>query len=174
MADDPTAPTTVEQCVAWTANRVCRQSQVVGEYAWHEEHSHYHFQDFADYQLRHLAADGRPDYSNVGLISRSEKVSFCLVDSSFVDILDPAPPFYLTCGPALMGVSPKLADVYTTGTPGQELSIEGVADGRYALIVNLDHANRLHETNDSDNVVEVTVEISEGGTQAAIVGKHHP
>lgn len=173
MADDPTAPTTVMQCVAWTTH-VCRESTVVGEYAWHDEHGHYHFQDFADYQLRRLGPDGRPDYSDAGLISMSEKVSYCLVDSSLIDTLDPAPPFYVTCGSALMGVSPKWSDVYSVGTPGQELSIDGLPDGRYALIVSFDYANRLLESDDTDNVVEVTVEISGNGTAAAIVSKHRP
>lgn len=173
VADDPTAPTTVMQCVAWTTH-VCREHTVVGEYAWHDEHKHYHFQDFADYQLRRLGADGRPDYSDAALLARSEKVSYCLLDVSLIDTLDPAAPFYLTCGSAMMGVSPKWSDVYSMGTPGQELSIDGLPDGRYAVIVEFDYANRLLESDDTDNVVEVTVEISGGGTAAAIVGKHRP
>ena len=173
VADDPENPTTAMQCVSWTGH-VCREKRVVGEYEWHEEHSHFHFTDFADYQLRRLAPDGRPDYSDAGLLARSEKVSFCLVDAALIDLLDPAPPFYLSCGPTLQGVSPKWADVYGVGTPGQSLSIEGLGDGRYALIVNMDYADHLYESDDTDNVVEVTVEISNGMTQAAIVDKRVP
>lgn len=173
VADDPNNPTTALQCVSWTGH-VCRQKQVVGEYEWHEEHNHFHFTDFADYQLRRLTPEGRPDYSDAGLLAISEKVSFCLVDASPIDVLDPAPPFYFSCGPTLQGVSPKWADVYGIGTPGQSLSIEGLADGRYALIVTMDYANRLYETDDTDNVVEVTVELSGGLTQAVIVDKRVP
>ena len=173
MADDPSNPTTAMQCVSWTGH-VCREKRVVGEYEWHEEHSHFHFTDFADYQLRRLGPDGSPDYSDAGLLAISEKVSFCLVDGSLIDAFDPAPPFYLTCGPTLQGVSPKWADVYGIGTPGQSLSIDGLGDGRYALIVNMDYADHLYESDDTDNVVEVTVEISNGMTQAAIVGKRVP
>lgn len=101
-------------------------------------------------------------------------MSFCLVDVSLIDQHDPTPPFYLSCGPAWQGVSPKWSDVYSAGTPGQGLPIEGLADGRYALIVTMDYANHILETDDTDNVVEVTVEISGGLTQAAIVGKNRP
>src|SRR5687768_3689938 len=72
VADDPNNPTTATQCVSWTLY-TCRERRVVGEYAWHEEHAHFHFQDFADYQLRQLGPDGRPDYSSTGLLKVSEK-----------------------------------------------------------------------------------------------------
>ena len=64
--------------------------------------------------------------------------------------------------------------MYTAGTPGQELSIEGLPDGRYALVVTMDYADHIYETDNSDNVVEVTVELSGSGTQAAIVGRRVP
>lgn len=172
-ADDPDNPTTAMQCVAWT-NHVCRERRVVGEWAWHEEHRHFHFQDFADYQLRRLNADGTVDYSDAGLLRVSEKVSFCLLDVSLIDSEKFTPPFYVTCGPNLQGVSPGWADVYGTGTPGQGFPIEGLPDGRYALVVNMDHANRLYESDDTDNVVEVIVELSNGLTEATIVGKNRP
>lgn len=170
VADDPDNPTTAMQCVSWTGH-VCREKRVVGEYEWHNEHGHFHFTDFADYQLRRLGPDGRPDYSDSGLLAISEKVSFCLVDVSLIDSGDPAPPFYLSCGPTLQGVSPKWADVYGIGTPGQHLSVTGLTDGRYALIVTMDYADHLYESDNTDNVIEVTVEISGGLTQAAIVDK---
>lgn len=173
VADDPNNPTTALQCVSWTGH-VCREKRLVGEYVWHQEHGHFHFTDFADYQLRRLAPDGRPDYSADGLLAISEKVSFCLVDVSLIDTMKPAPPFYLSCGPALQGVSPGWADVYGMGTPGQSLSIEGLSDGRYALIVTMDYADHIYETDDTDNVVEVIVEISGSLTQAAIIGKNRP
>src|SRR5688500_14606258 len=166
VADDPNNPTTATQCVRWTS-RVCRERQVVGEYAWHEEHAHFHFQDFADYQLRQLGPDGRPDYSEAGLLRRSEKVSFCLVDNNLIDVTKPAPPFYLSCGPTLQGVSPGWADVYGTATEGQSFPMEGLADGRYALVVSMDYGARLLATDNTDNVAEGTVEISGNGTQAA-------
>jgi hypothetical protein len=171
LADDPDNPSTAEQCTSWTLSYLCEDRHEVGEYAWHEPHSHYHFQDFADYQLRRLGLDGRPDYSDAGLLARSEKVSFCLVDSTLVDTLDPAPPLFLTCGPDRQGVSPGWADIYDVGTPGQELPIEGLPDGRYALVVSMDHPNRIAETDDTDNTLEVIVELSGNGTEAAIVDK---
>jgi hypothetical protein len=173
VADDPNNPTTATQCIRWT-NRVCREYREVGEYAWHDEHSHFHFQDFADYRLRRLAPDGRPDYSDEGVLRVSEKVSYCLVDSALADITKPSAPFYLSCGPTLQGVSAGWADVYGTTMDGQSFPIDGLPDGHYALVVAMDYGNRLLETDDTDNVVELTVEISGGGAQATIIARHHP
>src|SRR5688500_6149518 len=171
LADDPDNPATVQQCTSWTFSHVCEDRHEVGSYAWHEEHGHYHFQDFADYQLRRLGPDGWPDHADAGLLARSEKVSFCLVDSTLVETLDPAPPLFLTCGPDRQGVSPGWADIYDVGTPGQELPIEGLPDGRYGLVVTMDYPDRISESNDADNTLEVVVELSANGTQAAIGDK---
>lgn len=173
VSDDPVDPRSVLQCVSWTTH-ACRETREVGEFAWHEEHSHFHYQDFADYQLRRLATDGRPDYSDAGLLAVSEKVSFCLVDAGLLSLDDPQPPFYLTCLQVVQGVSPGWADVYATGTPGQEFEIEGLPDGRYVLIVSMDRSNRVHEADDTDNVVEITVQLGGGGTQVEIVGRRFP
>ncbi|HEX2040776.1 MAG TPA: lysyl oxidase family protein [Acidimicrobiales bacterium] len=162
------------QCVSWTAGRVCRDQREVGGFSWHEPHAHFHYNGFADYQLRRLAPDGRPDYSDAGLVARSEKVSFCLMDSRKVGSAGSPAPFYLTCTPTVVGISPGWTDVYAPTQPGQQLPLGGVTDGRYALIVSVDYANRLYETDDTDNVVEVTIDISNGVRDLAIVGHHYP
>ncbi|HEX2039703.1 MAG TPA: lysyl oxidase family protein [Acidimicrobiales bacterium] len=166
--------TTVSQCVSWTAGRLCRDQRPVGLNSFDDGHHHFHFQEFARYELRRLAPDGRPDYSDTGLVAANDKVSFCLIDSQRVrDDASPA-PFYTTCTPSTEGISPGWTDIYGAGLPGQTFPTEGLTDGRYALVIDMDYANRLYETDDTDNVVEVTIEISGGVRQAAIVGKHRP
>jgi hypothetical protein len=152
--------TTVSQCVSWTTNLVCRQKQQVGGFEWHDEHKHYHFQDFAHYELRTLLADGSPDDSAAGLISSSPKVSFCLIDS--LKVRDDASPLprYNTCNPLEEGISPGWTDIYTSDLEGQMLSLGTHGDGRYALVVALDTSDHLLETNNANNRVIAIVEVS--------------
>lgn len=160
--------TTVQQCVSWTA-RLCRERVQVGGFAWHPEHNHFHFQDFATYELRRLRRSGRIDWHDRGLIQVAPKVSFCLMDTQPTGP-DAPPQFYSRCLGVNQGISPGWEDVYDFSLPGQGLSIEGLPDGQYGLVVRLDPNNRLYETDDTDNLTALVVEIYEGGTQARIVG----
>lgn len=160
--------TTVQQCVSWT-EKVCREREQVGGFAWHPEHNHFHFQEFATYELRRLDADGRVDRSDAGLLQVAPKVSFCLMDFE-ASYADSPPPFYVQCLGANQGISPRWSDVYSNYLPGQGLSIEGLPDGSYALVVRVDPFDRLYETNDDDNETAVVVELYDGGTQARVVG----
>jgi hypothetical protein len=184
---DTPESSTVSQCVSWQSAdaHLCRRTEVVGGYTWHDEHRHFHYEDFARYQLRRLAADGRPDYSSAGLIAASDKVSFCFIDSTRVR--DDAAPifFYNTCLPTVQGISPGWTDIYSSSMWGQNMPIPGLPNGEYALIVELDYENTLSETDNDDNYVEVTVRISDiteedepffypTGRKAEIIGRHWP
>lgn len=164
---------TVSQCVSWTA-RVCREQRRVGGFSWHDAHRHFHFNEFAAYELRRLGADGRPDYSASGLLATSEKVSFCLMDSQQVDPDAVPVPVYNACVPAVQGISPGWTDIYTSDLEGQQLPLTGLGDGRYSLIIKLNHARNVLESDYSDDVVEVTVEISNSLQDAQIVGRNYP
>ncbi|MBW3668056.1 MAG: hypothetical protein KY443_02475 [Actinobacteria bacterium] len=164
----------VSQCVSWTATRVCRGTQSAGDLTWHQAHRHFHFTEFASYELRRLGPDGRPDYSDAGLVSMSDKVSFCMEDSKRVNPDALPAPFYKACSPALQGVSPGWTDIYPPGVPGQNLALIGVTDGRYALIIDMDYANRLYEADDGDNLLEATIEISNNLTEVAVVDREYP
>src|ERR1041385_9185045 len=54
----------------------------VGSFVFHPEHNHWHFEDFARYELHDVAPDG-----SIGstVLASSEKVSFCLTDYVAVD-----------------------------------------------------------------------------------------
>lgn len=180
---DTPESSTVSQCVSWRSaeGHVCRETEVVGGYTWHEAHRHFHYEDFAAYQLRSLAPDGRPDYSPAGLLRVSEKVSFCFIDSRQVRDDARPTPLYQSCLPAIQGITPGWTDIYTSDMEGQNLDIAGLPNGRYALITDLDYENTLRETNDDDNYIEVTIEISDtdeiqfpAGRKAEIVGKRWP
>lgn len=161
-ADDPTntAGSTVSQCVSWKPPYVCRERAQVGGFEWHDEHTHYHYLDFAYYQLRTLTADGSPDWSASGLVGTSDKVSFCLLDSQQVSPDAVPVPTYLTCNPLHQGISPGWSDIYNSGLPGQSMSLAGLPEGRYALVVALNPAGHVRETDSTNNRVVVIVEVS--------------
>jgi hypothetical protein len=183
---DTPESSTVSQCISWRLSdaHLCRETEVVGGYAWHDAHNHFHYEDFARYQLRTLAADGRPDYSDSGLVGVSDKVSFCFVDSEKVDPTDTTTrptPLYESCLPAVQGITPGWTDIYTSDMAGQNFDIAGLPNGRYAVIVDMDYENTLYETNDDDNYIEVTIEISDGdpteypaGRKAEILDRRWP
>lgn len=159
----------VAQCVAWTTDFVCRERRRVGGFVLHVPHNHFHFDDFAAYELRALLGDGSVDYSAGGLLSSNEKVSFCLVDSEAVAPNARPTPAYVACTSVREGISPGWADIYTSDLEGQQLEIGGLDDGRYALVVDMDVSNHLYESDDTDNRLEVIVELSNGLEDVAIV-----
>lgn len=154
---------TVSQCVSWYEDHVCREQVPVGGFLFHLEHTHFHFEDFATYTLRHLLPDGTPDYSAAGVISVSEKVSFCLIDIEKIDDNAFPAPYYTLANcyaPVQMGISSGWADNYDSSIPGQELSLAGVSDGRYAVVVDQDPENRLYEVDNTNNRVVFTFTVT--------------
>ncbi|HVF75740.1 MAG TPA: lysyl oxidase family protein [Acidimicrobiales bacterium] len=156
------------QCTSW-ATKACLTRQEVGELAWHAAHNHFHFQDFADYELRRVLPDGTPDFSAGGQVATSPKVSFCLMDSE-ANSEDSPPQTYVGCPGALQGISAGWADLYDMGLPGQSLPIAGLADGLYAIVIRLDPTNRLLESNDGDNLAYSIVELYDNGNEARVIG----
>ena len=166
VADDPTdfMNTTVSQCVRWPAPAVCEERRQVGGFAWHDEHTHFHYQDFGAYELRRMGSGGTIDYSAAGLVDTSDKVSFCLLDSERVDTsADPAPT-YVFCTPARQGISPGWTDIYTSDLDGQQFSLAGLTDGRYAIVVTQDYNNTIYESDDTNNRVEVIIDLTDLAT----------
>jgi Lysyl oxidase len=181
---DTPESSTVSQCVSWRSAEahLCRQAEAAGGFTWHEEHRHFHYQDFATYELRRLGADGWGDYSDTGLLAVSAKVSFCLMDSDAVEDDNPMPSFYQTCTPTVQGISPRFTDIYTSGLEGQNMSIAGVPNGDYVLTTHVNYGRTLRETEYEDNFVEVKIRISDAddpntypaGRKAEILEKRWP
>jgi hypothetical protein len=179
MTDDPAnvVNPAVSQCVSWYSPLVCRERRPVGGFELHPAHGHFHFNDFAGYELRRFDADGTPNYSAAGLVSASDKVSFCLIDATpIADDAFPVPT-YVACGSTREGISAGWADIYTSDLEGQSLSAGGLVDGTYALVVTSDTANSVFESDDTNNRVIVAVQLtglSTGTPQASIVGRTWP
>ena len=143
------------QCTSWTTTRACVARRLAGTLRWHEAHGHFHFVDFAEYELRRLVT-GRVDWSARGVVARQGKVSFCLMNgprdpSSEEDPFGPNPAYVCGGWVGLQGISPGYADIYDWKLPGQFVPLAGVPNGRYALTVRLNVTGSLEETDRRDN-----------------------
>lgn len=147
--------TVANQCIAWT-DRVCTARQEAGEFEFHPLHGHWHLNNFAQYDLRSLKGNGNPDMRDSGVVATGGKVSFCLMDYERQkpdDITDPynTTGFYATCTGLLQGISTGWADLYTNDLAGQQILVDTVPDGDYALVVTVNPTTQLLETDYSDN-----------------------
>lgn len=117
----------------------------VGVFEYHPEHNHWHFEDFAQYELRDVAPDG-----SIGntVLATSGKVSFCIVDSVqlMTTLEHSAPQTYVSCEQnSTQGISVGWADLYSWHLPGQSLDVTGLPNGQYWLVSTADPINRLSE-----------------------------
>ena len=133
----------------------------IGTFVYDTGHGHWHFDDFARYDL--LRPDGSVAASN-------DKAGFCLLD---VERIKPplagAPnqPAYSTCnqgdvgalsiGP--QGISVGWTDIYRKYLENQYIDITGVPAGSYTLRVTADPLDKIDEANEGNNVTSVTVMI---------------
>lgn len=110
---------------------------------FHAPHDHYHFRDFAEYNL-YREPNAKP-------VARSDKVSFCVFDLRPFQTGLPGSEVYYSftnCNEkdGTHGISVGWADVYSAGTPGQVLDITKLRRGRYCLVAEADPLDRLVET----------------------------
>lgn len=169
IADDVNKPRSrAFQCVVWAHDRVCSERVEVGYFLWHPAHGHHHFQDFALYELRRLHA-GRPDMTKQGLVAGGDKVSFCLIDTDRDDGEPPGNdwmfgwPLYTSCaaGTGYQGISRGWADTYTYARVDQQIVIDDVPPGTYALVVTVDPEDLVFETSDGDNTVALKIRLTD-------------
>ena len=130
-----------------------------GTFEFHTSHGHWHFQGFALYELRGVAADG-----SIGdqVVASSEKISFCMMDTTRVSsaIQHSSNKTYSTCTrDEAQGISVGWADTYSWRLAGQSLDITNVPNGVYWLVSTADPDSRLLETDDSNNRGAVQVSI---------------
>lgn len=157
------------QCV-WWVSRVCTHRTAAGQFVWHDAHSHWHFEDYAVYELRLLGSDGLPIMSGPPAVP-GYKASFCLLDGWQEG--EPPPGhdplaqvgLYKTCNELIQGISPGWADEYGWNLAGQQLQIPpgGIQSGLYALVVTVNPEGIIRETNYDDNVAFTVVQISDQG-----------
>jgi hypothetical protein len=154
------------QCVRWAAPRVCLERREVGRMHWHDDHQHFHLQDYAQFELRRLDEEGQPVLGAEGLVAVSRKLGFCLAE--FQQHHDAGPPYvapyYVFCAATIgyQGLSPGWQDTYAATRTGQQIPLAGIPDGEYALLVRIDPDEGLYESDRSDNVSVRFLELRDG------------
>ena len=119
---------------------------------FHPAHDHWHFEDFARYELRPMTPDGPAEAP----VRWSDKVSYCLVDTNAIKTNLPgfSPDRYYGVGPVncapdqITGISVGWADLYASFLADQWINIgwrKRVPDGTYCLISTVDPSNKLLE-----------------------------
>lgn len=139
-----------------------------GDFVYHPEHNHIHFEGYAIYTLQEVGAPG-------GSERYGQKTSFCLMDTDRVNHrLDGASKkaTYNTCSGDVQGISVGWGDKYGYQLEGQEIDVSGLEDGDYTLTIEINPLRHLVESDYTDNISEVTVRISEG--TASIVTDEEP
>lgn len=154
-SDQASGKTTVAQRIYTAAGTF--QGLEVGEFIFHPQHDHWHFVNFASYELWTLSSYGGL-VSTVGLTG---KVSYCLRDTFRIHTSQPASgPAYLACDRKEQGISAGWVDRYRSTLPGQVIDITSLPSyGVYALVSTADPENRLLEANETNNAARIYIEI---------------
>jgi hypothetical protein len=122
--------------------------QVVGQFIFHPEHSHWHLDGFSLYELWSVNPDGTLDQ----VLATSGKVSFCLRDiRRSRQPVAAASAAFSSCGARRQGISAGWIDTYQYYLPGQNIDITGLPDGRYALMSTADPFNLIRESEEGNN-----------------------
>ena len=128
---------------------------VAGFFVYHPTHRHFHFQDFAAYQLR------KDDPYTGEVMVQAAKVSFCLIDLERLPGYNNNPQLVNDClnAEGTEGISVGFADVYDSFLPGQFIDLDADPDhpvpgGSYYL-VNVVNPKGLVWENDPNNNVGI-------------------
>ncbi len=129
---------------------------LAGTFVWHEQHGHFHSEDYALYTLQEADAPGAS-------VRTSSKTTFCVIDTDRINHKLPGAPkrsVYRTCGSEIQGMSVGWGDTYGYYLAGQAIDVTDLPDGDYQLTIEVDPKKRLLETNDADNTSTVPLRIS--------------
>jgi hypothetical protein len=135
------------------------RERVAGTFLWHQEHLHYHFDDFVTYDLEAVDVKNPPDLSGV-----RTKSTFCIRDVSKVD-----PNYsienrrkeakYLICGKEMQGISVGWGDTYFYNYVDQNLNITDLPSGKYRLTFVANPEGVFDEVTRDNNKSSVLMEI---------------
>jgi hypothetical protein len=128
-----------------------------GNFLWHQEHLHYHFNDFVTYDLEAVSAKDVPDLSGVLV-----KSTFCVRDVSLIDMEvenRPEDANYKICGKRIQGISVGWADTYFFTYPDQSLDVSNLPSGTYRLSFHVNPSNFLDELSFENNKSSVLIEL---------------
>ena len=129
---------------------------LAGTFVWHEDHGHFHFEDYALYTLQAANAPGASERT-------SSKTTFCVIDTDRINHRLPGAPkrsVYRTCSGEIQGMSVGWGDTYRYHLAGQAIDVTDLPEGHYELTIEVDPKTRLVETDEGDNTSTVLLRIS--------------
>lgn len=134
-----------------------KTERVTGDMVFHDAHNHWHFENFAKYELwrrevyDRWIASGR---TNGAASLNGSKVTFCIIDYTVYQELPntPGSPAYNSCGRAFQGLSVGWGDTYVRSFPDQWIVIgrNTLRNGRYVLRSVADPNNIIQESAEGD------------------------
>lgn len=143
--------------------------RVSGKFLWHQTHLHYHFQDFAVYELLPVDIEDK-NFSEV----KSFKSTFCVRDSEPIDLSSPGAnkeASYKICGKERQGISPGWADSYYFSYIDQRFDITNIPKGTYRLRVIINPKDRFDEITKENNVGEVLLSIDPSKSEVKVISE---
>jgi len=150
-----------------------KDEKFVGSFIFHEDHSHWHFENFVEFGIYTLKDGAEPDQK----IASTGKMTFCIHDYAPLSEDFPGKPtaaVYPWCdnSPYIQGISVGWEDTYNADVPGQEIDITRLNDGTYAFIATVDPENRLEEKIEDNNSAVSFIHIS--GNAISVLPEHQP
>ena len=145
-SDATSQKTIVVQHIATAGEAV--KKVVVGEFVYHPEHVHFHYGNFARYEVWSIGPEGNLE----AVLSVTDKVSYCLRDDVNAELpgVD-QPQTFIGCNAQRQGITPGWIDVYKFDLFGQTVDISNLSDGVYALLNFVDPDRQLWELNADNN-----------------------
>lgn len=134
------------------------RSEEIGAFVFHPGHTHWHLEEFAQYELWRYPEAGERE-----LMASKEKVSFCMFDYRAYDLTLPNAAQvrqFQSCDEEVQGLSVGWADTYLPDLDGQAFDITDFPDGRYQLKMIANPTNHIMESNFDNNEAAAIIEIS--------------
>lgn len=148
--DDPASGELTAVQVFHTPDGDRVEGDLVGLFEYEHRHGHLHLAAFARYELWSLAPDG----AMLELVAVNDKIGFCLMDNLVVDetlVDDVWIPYPPDCEGDVQGISPGFGDIYVAELFEQDLVLNDLPDGRYALINVVNPEGRVEELRSDNN-----------------------
>lgn len=123
---------------------------VVGEFVYHPTHAHFHYEDFAVYEIWSLTPEGELHQ----LLASGGKLSYCLMETNVIDRNNPnftRQRAHTDCGQETQGILPGWGDRYNAELAGQTVDITHLSPGRYALLSTANPTGALRESDYTNN-----------------------
>ena len=134
------------------------EERPAGRFAHHEDHGHVHFEGFALYELLSLTPEGELG----AVVAGGNKTTYCLTETTQIDrglSERTRQADHDGCGEEVQGISPGWGDTYGSGVEGQDLNVNAVFDGTYALRSTADPDDLLLESDEENNSAITYLEI---------------